>query len=568
MGDSELFDSLVRQLTQQERRDMLDQLALEDLDDIAPLEEDEQPPGNVDPQKELESFGLFRRLMVFLQAILAGRPREEVVVDLLLKDLSKEIQAERRDIVDFRRSVALRPFAQELDDIQDVAARLGRALTGLESVNIGVLSAIILGITSPDVYSRLLMETDPFVVRNDEPDLPPFQIKKRCLRNLDDALLLLPTELQDRMSDDAVSLSALKRLAGLDLSEALDPFEQGESTDAPLHTLKQPIVEIAELFYRRRFVPSDRLLKALYLILKRTDSQDDQITPEEWIAHVTALLRRLVGLKESVPFVPLARYLRRDLGYLPRGPESPGEWTSYLKRFWTGRLEKQYQAFVAEEKKRAILVEASEWITTHKFPGYPAVDPGETGTHAFSLAVLQAVLRRLATGEDAAALKALLIEGDFYKDQNRSDFTDAHTGVLRCLEEISDLEGRVSPEGDLNRRLEGIARQQSSQAIRRAQRRNIVREFDADVDALLRKGLDDIRMLHDVVSGILYGEIGGQYDTLANLSDIAGRGNKELMGKLAHLVVFLKRSRDVIGEVYDVERGAARRLESLETRLG
>jgi len=547
---------------------MLDQLSLEELDDIAPLEEDELLPGAVDPQKELEGFGLFRRFMVFLQALLAGRPREEVVVDLLLKELSKEIHAERRDIVDFRRNVALRPFAQELDDIHDAAGRIGRALTGLEAVNIGVLSAIILGVISPDVYSRLLLETDPFVVRKDDPELPPFQIKKRCLRNLDDALLLLPTGLQERIAADAVSLSALKRLANLDFSGALGAFEEGESTDVPLHTLKQPIIEIAELFYRRRFVPSDRLLKALYLILKRTDSQEDQISPEEWAGHVTALLRRLVSLKEAVPFVLLARYLQRDLGYLPRGPEAPGEWTSHLKRFWTGRLEKQYQAFVADEKKRAILLNASEWLSTHRFAGYPAVDPGETGSHAFSLAVLQAVLRKLATGDDAAALKALLIEGDFYKDQNRSDFTGAHSGVLRCLEEISDLENRVAPKGNLTRHLEGIARQDSSLAVRRAQRRKVVRDFDADVEALLRRGLHDIRMLHDVVGGILYGEIGGQYDTLANLSDIAGRGNKELKGKLAHLVTFLKKSRDVIGEVFDVEQSAIRRLESLETRLG
>ncbi len=567
MGDSEVFDILVRQLTHQERRDMLDQLDLEDLDDIAPPEEDDRPPDAVDPQKEFESFGFFRRLMVYLQAIVAGRPKEEVVIDLLLKELSREIQAERRDIVDFRRGLALRPLAQELDDISDAAERLSRALTGIESVNPGVLSAVILGIASPDIYSRLLMETDPFVVVKDESELPPFQIKKRCLRNLDDALLLLPTELQERISLDVVALSALKRLIHLDLSPALRPFAEGETTDAPLHTLKQPIVDIAELFHRRRFVPSDRLLKAVYLILKRTDSSEEQISPEEWARHVTALLRRLVDLEEGIPLTRLARYLRRELHYVPRGFESPGDWTGYLKRFWTGRLEKQYQAFVAEEKKRAILLEASEWITTTKFPGYPAVDPGETGTHAFSVAILQAVLRKLFAGEEARALKALLIEGDFYKDQNRSDFTDAYNGIARRLEEISDLEARVAPEGGLTRRLEAVARHGSSLGTRRAQRRTTVRAFDADAEAIIRRGVEDIRILHDVLAGILYGEIGGHYDTLANLTDIAGRGNKELMAKLADLVTFLKKSQDVIGGVFDVERNAVRRLENLESRL-
>jgi hypothetical protein len=546
---------------------MLDQLGLEDLDDIAPPDEDESLPDTVDPQKEFESFGFFRRLMVYLQAIVAGRPKEEVVVDLLLKELSREIQGERRDIVDFRRGVALRPFAQELDDIRDAAERLSRALTGIESVNLGVLSAVILGVTSPDIYSRLLMETDPFVVAKEESELPPFHVKKRCLRNLEDALLLLPTELQDRIAADSVALSVLKRLIHLDLSLALRPFEEGEATDAPLHALKQPIVNIAELLYRRRFVPSDRLLKGIYLILKRTDPSEEQTPPEEWARHVTALLRRLVDLSEALPLTPLARYLQRDLHYVPRRPESPGDWMAHLKRFWTGRLEKQYQAFVAEEKKRAILLEASEWITTNKFPGYPAVDPGETGTHAFSVAILQAVLRKLAVGEEAQALKALLIEGDFYKEQNRADFTDAYNGISRRLEEISELETRVAPEGGLTRRLEAVARQGSSLGTIRAQRRTTVRAFDADVEAIIRRGVEDIRILHDVLSGILYGEIGGHYDTLANLTDIAGRGNKGLMAKLADLVTFLKKTQDVVGKVFDVERNAARRLENLESRL-
>lgn len=568
MGDSEVFDALVRQLTHQERRDMLDTLSLDELQELAPPEVEEAPPRATDPDKEFESFGFFRRLMVILQSLLAGRPRQELITDQLLRELSKEIQDKRKDIVDFRRGLALRPFAQELGDIRDIADRLERSLAGAESVGLGVLSAVILGITSPELYSRLLMDTDPFVVAKDEEDLPAFQIKKRCLRNLDDAILLLPSELQELITQDAVAFSLLKELTHLDFSSALRPFDEGESADAQLHTLKQPIKELAELFHRRRYVPSERLIKAIFLILKKAETQQEQLDPEEWARHVTALLGRLVSLQEAIPFTLLARYLEGDLDYVPQGPGAPGDWTVHFKRFWTGRLEKQYQAFVAEEKKREIMQEASEWISTGKFPGYPAIDPGETGTHAFSLAVLQAVLAKLASGEDAVALKTLLIEGDFYKEQNRTEFTDAHNDVHRLLEDVSDMEEQVASDGQLTRRLEGINRQSTTLATRRTQRRSLVREFDATAEGLIRRGLDDIRILHDVLSGILYGEIGGQYDTLANLSDISGRGNKELMAKLADLVSFLNKGREVVGRVFDVERSAVRRLDSLEARLG
>ena len=52
------------------------------------------------------------------------------------------------------------------------------------------------------------------------------------------------------------------------------------------------------------------------------------------------------------------------------------------------------------------------------------------------------------------ALKILFINGNFYKKENRTSFTDAYNNMTTTYDKIHALDKSVSPEGDLGIEIE------------------------------------------------------------------------------------------------------------------
>ena len=61
-------------------------------------------------------------------------------------------------------------------------------------------------------------------------------------------------------------------------------------------------------------------------------------------------------------------------------------------------------------------------------------------------------------------------------------------------------------------------------------------------------------MFISIIKGILYGESGGRFDTLSNLTYIGGSENAILMEHLSRSLKQAEEGQRIINELYDLER--------------
>jgi hypothetical protein len=142
----------------------------------------------------------------------------------------------------------------------------------------------------------------------------------------------------------------------------------------------------------------------------------------------------------------------------------------------------------------------------------------------------------------------LLIEGIFYKDQNRQEFTEALDMLGDIEGRMRSFEARLAETGNLGG---GMQAAEEEGAVERQEA--LSAEADRLAQNIAVESIGAIRIVCNVVYGVLFGEPGGRYDTLSNRNEIGGRGNAELLQRLESAHELLKACLDVISRAYDLE---------------
>jgi len=135
-------------------------------------------------------------------------------------------------------------------------------------------------------------------------------------------------------------------------------------------------------------------------------------------------------------------------------------------------------------------------------------------------------------GDLNRVFKLILTEGEFYKRDNKMDFTDSYSKLLQTGDELKAFDQRLGPDGELGRMFCQASADQSPLAIKRRKIESAVQAAETDADAILRRLLDAVNRLFLVFKGILSGDSRGKYDSLSNLSRIDGKANSEFLKSL------------------------------------
>ena len=528
---------------------------------------DNEPFEPVDTEQVLLRYGLLRRLLVWLRAVISGRERGEVVAEDLLAQLGATIRSSNPGLIDLRKGLFLDPFYREMVRLQTSARYFAAPLEQVWKRSRPQFLAFLLGLDLPQVQQRLLHDTDPKKVAADEPRLPEHQLKKKLITNVMQVLELMPYEGRDTFYANARFLDALYRLSHGPFDQILAAFEDTGDGDhvAQLYALRQPLTALLEILAAVRNAPSDALLEAIALFwyndeLERGDAETEKqlVTTVQNSAHH---LRIIWDCAAGLPLHDIVRYLRRDINYAVPVSTGGEDWFALLKQFWCERAERAFTAYTfSQQKQRALekAAEHTEGVRPVPLEGYPRTPDGYA-RHAASLGVLRAVLDGPFAKVMHQPLKTLLIEGEFYKVANREEYTAAFNGLLEAGETIETLRDRLAPEGDFGRTRRLIEQDSAPRAERMQRLVELAAQVDGLADACVRGALEHLRVIGDVVHGILYGEVGGKYDTLANLGTIGGRSHQNLMRDLDTAMQRAMSCRDALGAVFDIENSIARR---------
>ena len=555
-----VFDKLVARLSSTERQDMLQRIA----SSVTVAEPDDGPAIGpvIDLEESYRRMRLFRRLLIFLLAFFTGRERLSVVEGYLLRDLARRVASTIPHGFDTVQQ-AFRPGS--LDDFRALSER-ARRFAGILARVMGrerrAFVSFLAGLHAPEVQERLVSDTDPFEIGAARPELKDADVKRRATGEVESITSTLSPQIRSRIYTDVRVLHQLMTLSAFPFDRLIGaflPVSGGDPVPAPLSRVTDELARLAAVYDGMRPDPSAVLFEALGLYQNQDRLDEDDEAVEEVVRRqVESFAASYTEIREfgrTYLFSDLVRIAHSNLHYRPVAVGGGEDWFAQWKGFWRDRVDDAWRRYSYQRRVDAVVSTAVSTLGlsgAQPFPRYPRSGLDEPARHGLSMGVLRAVMG-IFERELSVPIGALYRDGEFYKADNRTDMDRAWHAMQRLQTDVANLEVRLRPTGDL-----GMAWAQSgdetlpTEAARERQLA-LVATIDGDASAMIRRAVEAFHLVGQILEGVLYGSVGGRYDTIANLSELGGRSPGGFAKLLEEAHVRCKSAAGVLSDLLGVE---------------
>ncbi len=561
MAEFTVFDKLVSSLSSSERREMLQRIAssVEVVESDSVLSDEEV----VDLDERFRQMGLFRRFIVVLIAFFTGRERLSVVESYLLRDLGRKVNARLPHGFDWVQQ-QLRPGAvEDFRQLADSARRFSGVLGRVMGRERKAFVAFLAGLHAPDVQEQLVRDTDPFRIGATQPELREGEVKRRALNEVEESIGTLSPTLRQRIYTDVRSLHQLMALSSFPFDRLISVFQPvagGEPVPAPLSRIVDELARLSALFEGLRQDPSGVLFEALGLFQEQDRLQEDDAAVErivqENVDSLSSAYARIREFPVRYPLNDLVRIAHANIHFRPTPPGGGEDWPAHWKSFWRERVDSAHRRYAYQRRIDAIVGKAQTALgleVVDHFPGYPPSGLDEPARHGLSAGILRSVMNEVYEREIAGPVGAIYRDGEFYKSDNRADMDRAWRAMQRLATDVANQEVRLRPTGDLGMSWAQTEDDSISTDAAKERQLVLVATIDGDASALLHRATETFRLLGEILQGILYGTVGGRYDTVSNLAELGSRNAGAFMKKLESAHVKCKAVAEVLTDLQNTE---------------
>jgi hypothetical protein len=566
MDETSIFDDLVLELSTEERRDLLERILAKAAVSNEPL----YSPGIFvrevlpDYSAKLKSLGFFARIFVFIRSILTGRPGDDILRDDDLRDLGRSIELRAPGIIDRRRSLLLPGFAEELRRLRDSARFFYDVLERSVEHDKAAFFAFLGSIELPDMHRRLLDETNPEAVASRKREPSESEVRDSVFASFESAMDSLTEGGRRTMYHDLRSVLFLKRLASFMFERLLSCYREqaGGGEAASFGETRELLLELGDLLYSMSTPPSKQLMEALFVFAERDELAKEGKDAESLIGadlgKAESALERIRAFNAKIPVAELLKLVSGDPAYSPRELAGGEDWVAIYRGFWRDRIERELGRWRDDRRFNELSAEIELFVGEPGPSGFARISregTAETPPQRFetALSFIDAFYRGPLLREMGRTLKIVLLEGEFYRKDNRIEFTDAYDGLLKIPVMIAALEARLAPEGDLGSSWLQAKVEMAPLQLTRRRLQSITRSAEEEGEAIVRKIAACLATMVRVIGGLLKGEAGGRYDSLSNLSYIDGKANKEFQKSLGLAKDRCEKAFSLLAEISDLD---------------
>lgn len=545
MSGATAFDKLVRELSQPDRQEMLYELQRKislPHDPLVSMEsEEEKAP--LDIESEYQKFSFFEKIIVFLKKLFTGRSRQDVVQEILVTGIGRQISQKLPAMIDVPHRLVLSPFFNYLDNLRRSAQvfkePLNRAMSHRQE-----FVAFLGGIEFKEIVERIQVEIDPWEIYETNKYHTNQEIKEILESRFDVILEEIHQEDRKRVYQYIRSLDLLHRLGQYPLDSILSQFHADQNNlpvDCSLDMIGPSLAGLGEIIGSLTLQPSFSAVEALVLYdEKEYLNRPDFNLSDDLEKRMKEMARSMEGIEafvREVPLTALIRFAQRNVLWQPGSAPAGENWFHLFKEYWKRRVNDRYRRFTFQRELREMEPEIKKYFDHSSFPlrkmkGLPF--------HR-SLSFLSLFIQQKLIPQMNYYLKIILVEGEFYKSDNRKDFTEAYNRLVVMKDDITPL---ISPDDPPS--ADAVKEEGDSSSI--PSRGDLIDE----AERLSRLGSSALETLNSVIKGILSGN-GGKYDSLSNIDFIGGSENKAFRKELAHLAESLERAQELMNQLYQTE---------------
>ncbi len=562
MGVS-VFDKLISDLTLEERRRMMDKLKTTVEISPEPLIVDGSAE-QVRFDDQVRRLSFIEKVYIFFKTLFTSGEKERVVRDYLIDKLGKAIEKRVPGYVNYREKYFSDPFYLEVERLKNACEPLKESiLTAFELHRMNFL-AFLGGWFLPEIQQRFLAETNPWKMEAETGQSETVDLRREIEFRMEDILDSISDADRKLLYSYSRSLHILTVLCKFDFDMILmkftkQPGKPGRS--CKFSEIRKPLGTLYNILYSFRYPPDKEIFKALFYYSETEKSGEpvDSKNIERYLLSAEQCMTTVRRFNRKLPLGDMNKLVNRNVNYNPVDISGGEDWFALYKKYWYQQFEKNMSMFSSEKKKQHLISSVSAFLGVESLEPLDYYRNGIWGDdssvrYEYSAGTASSFLSVLYMREMLPALKLILVDGKFYKDQNRMDFNRSYTTIAKTLEDIKVVDAKLSPGGAYDYQIQSIKESQEETASKVEQIKGVIESADMEMERILRDFIAALSLLNNVITGITHGEIGGPFDTLSNLGFIGKGENQGLIPSLVKIKLRIDTFLELFTAVFDTER--------------
>ncbi len=569
MEEQSRFDRLVKNLSKNERHDLLDKLRTATKPALSqePLKIIEEESGSFDYNKAFQQLSWIERLFLFLRVMFTSDTREELLEEMILAKLSKQVERNYSNIYTHSSGELAANFYWSVKKLQDRLSFLREPLRQSLAAQKKDFFAFLVGWEMPDIQERLMAEVDPEHVAYEKSISDPYKIRKEIEYQLEDILESIDDARKNILYSRVRNLHAFNTLVMYPYEKLLSSFEKrgaGGALSAAIFEVRSSLLDLTKVLYSVKNPPPESMMKVVFLFylqnsLENEESEEVERRMNNLLKQTEEALTYLRYFHVHVPMLTLSRLVLRNIEFIPDSIAGGEDWFVLFKQFWYQRFDQRMRSYSETFKRNQLIDSAKEFLKAHSLPevkyyNHIGSQYNLQPRYLKTIGLIRGFMDSFFISEMNSPLKLVLIDGEFYKEQNREEYNDAYNGMLWVSDRIDNLEMSLSPDGEIGKRIDAISSEAASERQRAGRVQQVISSIDSQIEEIISKTIDYVTQLKNVIGGILYGDMGGRYDTLSNMGYIGRNENKNLQQKLGSINKKLDSFLDILTQLYDAEK--------------
>jgi hypothetical protein len=529
------FNRLVSEMSLEERNNLLEKLKNQSNMAADPLYDEADTPA-IDMEEQYRRIPWYYHLVFLILGFFKRRSPRQIFEDRMVAKLGRNIDIVAPGFYDYHQDLLLPQFHKELMSLKEGARFFYSALDSSVNRDKGTFYSFLASLEMGDIHRRLSTETDPDVLAEKNAQISESELRQLAFRFMEDSMAVITEDQRTAMYSNARQLYCLKELSSFLFDRIILAFSVDPSVPGPVcacRIVKDQLLELNSILFSLKEVPSISLLESLFIFIlqEHVGEPGFEIDKElrKLLAKAEDSVAAIRNFNMQVPLTLILRCSFRNVSLVPRVKAGGEDWFVVYREYWKRRVEEQFAEYMRQRRQRELNTSFRYFLkgTNLKILGSVVSDTNPNGfpvEGAFSLSFLLTFYSVVFMSDINRIIRPILIDGEFYKRENRTEFTESYNELIKLEDVIKKFEADISLAGDYGKRYAQARADMTSLPIKRRKIQIVLEEASGEAEKIIDKTRGAIQGMIKVLNGIIKKDPEGKYDTLANFAALAGKG--------------------------------------------
>jgi hypothetical protein len=523
------FNRLVSELSLDERAKLLEKLRSQSSLLQSPLYEEvsDEPAEKIEIR--FNNLPWYRRLWFRILSFFNSRAPLKLFEDSLMSRIAKSVEETAPGFYNYQKDLLLPKFQEMLAYLRDGSRFFYQALDASLNRDKGGLMVFLGSLEMPDVHKLIQNSTDPAVLTEQFPGISEVELRKKTHRAMEEAVSTVSDEQRNAMYYNARSLFCLKQLSSFLFDRMINAFIVDSAyggSICPSASIRDQLLALNNILNSLKNPPPMVLLSSLFVfVLSEKEDEpgfDIQIEMRKLLSRAEASVEAIRTFNKQVPLTQLLRCMSRNMDISPRNIGGGEDWFVVYREHWKHLVDERFSAFIKNKKQRDMQNSLRYFLKGNSLKmlenaGSESDAAGVPVKEAFCLSFLKTFYTVVFMGEINKILRPILLDGEFIKKENRTEFAEYYNTIIKLEDLIRHFDRTLSVSGDIGKRYSQAKAEITSLPFKRRKIQIVLQEASKIAGEIIDQTRDAMEGMMMVLGGIIKKSADEKYDSLANL---------------------------------------------------